>query len=318
MKLSKLVSDKESLRQKSTKEICEQVNDLLAKLTADIANIGIDTTDARQHMDKYRQEILSLFEKFESEKDHVYQDLLETINQAGKSYYQRSEEIYALSRSHDSARYVNDRYLFDSYIKHEDVHNTFKQRIETYALWTQPGLFIRPEKGDFVEPMISNDPLYILDEDKEMLLMVKNKWTPEYQSRIRYGIVSDDKSPHTTTPVGQIGLIVAYHFFNYKPLDVIKGYLKECYDLLKPGGVLVFTYNNCDLPDAVVQVENAYQSYTPKSTLLLIIEGLGYELLHAYDFRSNVSWLEIKKPGTLTSLRGGQALAQIKDSRLDN
>jgi hypothetical protein len=29
--------------------------------------------------------------------------------------------------------------------------------------------------------------------------------------------------------------------------------------------------------------------------------------------KNNISWVEIKKEGTMTSLRGGQALAQIKD-----
>jgi hypothetical protein len=318
MKLSKLVASRETLKKRSTSDLFETSNDFLIKLTSDVDCVDIETKNSVSKLNAYKDEVLNALSKYEQELSNFKKELDTAIESASPAYYQMSEEIFSDVVVDDTDTYTADRYLFDSYIKYDKVAEEFKRRIELYADWKYPGLFVRPEKGDFVESMISNDPLYILDQSKELLLMTKRRWTKEFQSRIRYGFISDRAPYLSNIPSGQVGLIVVFHYFNYKTLDTIKQYLRECYDLLKPGGVMIFTYNNCDLPEAVVQVEHAYQSYTPKSTLLTVIEGLGFELLAEFDRNPNVSWLEIKKPGTLTSLRGGQALAQIKDSRLDN
>jgi hypothetical protein len=319
MKLSKLVASRETLKKRSTDDLFDTTNDFLTKLSSDIECIDVETNHSVSKLNAYKDEVLNAISKYEQEFLNFKKELDTVIESASPAYYQMSEEIFSNSVVNDSDTYTADRYLFDSYIKYDTVAEEFKTRIELYADWKHPGLFIRPEKGDFVEPMISNDPLYILDHSKELLLMTKDRWTPEFQARIRYNYINDIGSTYLSSiPAEQIGLIVVFHYFNYKTLDTIKQYLKECYDLLKSGGVMIFTYNNCDLPEAVVQVEHAYQSYTPKSTLLAVIEGLGFEVLAEFDRDPNVSWLEIKKPGTLTSLRGGQSLAQIKDSRLDN
>jgi SAM-dependent methyltransferase len=319
MKLSKLVANRETLKKRSTNDLFDTTVNVLTQLATDIDLVDINTEESLHKLETFKNEALNALLKYEQELSNFKKELDIVIESASPAYYQMSEEIFSNKADKDSDRYTADRYLFDAYIKYDNVAKEFKTRIELYADWKHPGLFIRPEKGDFVDSMISNDPLYIVDEAKELLLMTMNRWTPEFQSRIRYGYISDTGTSYLPNiPAGQIGLIVIFHFFNYKTLDTVKQYLKECYDLLKPGGAMIFTYNNCDLPDAVIQVEHAYQSYTPKSTLLAVIEGLGFEVLAEFDREPNVSWLEIKKPGTLTSLRGGQALAQIKDSRLDN
>jgi hypothetical protein len=41
------------------------------------------------------------------------------------------------------------------------------------------------------------------------------------------------------------------------------------------------------------------------------VENIGYEVNHRHRGQGNVSWLEIQKPGEITSLRGGQTLAKI-------
>jgi hypothetical protein len=79
--------------------------------------------------------------------------------------------------------------------------------------------------------------------------------------------------------------------------------------------VFVFTYNNCDYPIAVKNFEKALYSYTPGRLLTSMVDMLGYEILNKYDEKTtNVSWLELKKPGTLSTLRGGQCLGKINNT----
>ena len=42
--------------------------------------------------------------------------------------------------------------------------------------------------------------------------------------------------------------------------------------------------------------------------------ALGFEVTHVYQGNYHLNWMEIKKPGNLHSLRGGQALATIKNN----
>jgi hypothetical protein len=51
--------------------------------------------------------------------------------------------------------------------------------------------------------------------------------------------------------------------------------------------------------------------YTPKRLILKHAFNLGFELAFAHDGTGDVSWLELRKPGDLASLRGGQTLAKI-------
>jgi hypothetical protein len=45
-----------------------------------------------------------------------------------------------------------------------------------------------------------------------------------------------------------------------------------------------------------------------------MVEFIGFEIFESYNEPlTNVSWLELKKPGELTSLRGGQCLAEINE-----
>ena len=71
------------------------------------------------------------------------------------------------------------------------------------------------------------------------------------------------------------------------------------------------TYNNCDLANGVIRAEHCWMLYTPRRLIEKHAVDLGFELVTAHDGKGDVSWLELKKPGDLASLRGGQTLAKI-------
>lgn len=316
MELSELIKKREGLKNRLLEKANEAFLKLQSESISDINSIELDINiDALLEAQSRVERSVSVFnQRFEE----YIQSLNDLIADESPKYFQKSEELYQQFLT-DDPRYVADRFLFNEYISKPDTKKKFLGRLELYSSWKHPGLIIRPENGDIVEPLKASDPVYILDESKELLMLVKEKWTKSYQDRIRYGYLGEHDTPYIKNlPTNQLGLIVFYHFFNYKPLDVIKQYLHECTTLLKPGGVVVLTYNNCDNPIAVQMVEKGIQTYVPKSILSAVIEGLGFEIIKSFDLEPNVSWLEIKKPGELTSFRGGQALAQIKDSRLDN
>jgi hypothetical protein len=140
-----------------------------------------------------------------------------------------------------------------------------------------------------------------------------SKVTPEYQRRLREYVIDDwaDGPILAQLPNNQFGAIFAYHYFNHKPISVICKFLDEFNEKLRPGGMVIMTYNNCDLAHGVIRAENAWMLYTPRRLIQQHAISIGFELVEAYDGKGDVSWLEFKKPGDIASIRGGQTLAKI-------
>jgi hypothetical protein len=116
-------------------------------------------------------------------------------------------------------------------------------------------------------------------------------------------------------PDNQFGLVFVYDFFNYKPLRIIERYLRNLMNKIRPGGVLAMTINDCDHAHAVRRVEQDISCYTPGHMIESIWLNLKYE--KNFDFTSEWGWryIELRRPGAITSLRGGQSLAKIIPKR---
>jgi hypothetical protein len=46
-----------------------------------------------------------------------------------------------------------------------------------------------------------------------------------------------------------------------------------------------------------------YMSYMPKHALMPLLEKYGYEVLSTQDLEEYISWVEIKKPGKLVTIK---------------
>lgn len=249
--------------------------------------------------------------------EHVvneYRDLLlKEIQQQEQDYYKKSEDIYR-DFVYDTPDYIMQRSKNSLSFQHEEINELFDSRLSVYNRWEFPGMELRPAFGNKTEIIKGCDPLYLVDVDPELFREVKHKWTESYQRRLRYYTVSDSSTqPLDQFPNNQYGLILAVDYFNFKTLEVIQRYLRDGFNKLRPGGTFMFTYNNCDQVYGAKNVENKFCCYTPGSQIVKIAEDIGYKVQFSYENDlENVSWLEIQKPGELTTLRGGQTLGEIK------
>lgn len=236
---------------------------------------------------------------------HSVQDLI-VAQEPG--YFDNSTNLYQTGMKNDTAEYILSRKL-----SIEPVTALFLQsRLQLYADWHYPGMVIRPAHSPGVENLVALDPLYLVDTSADLLEPMRSQFTTEYQQRLRYYVVKE----YTTDPVfwnmpkQQFGFVYAFHYFNFKPLEIVKQYMTEVFGLLRPGGSFLFSYNNCDQQGAVSLVEHHFCCYTPGRLLQEHAEILGYTITYEHN-NSSTSWIELKKPGTLHSIRGGQALAGI-------
>lgn len=73
----------------------------------------------------------------------------------------------------------------------------------------------------------------------------------------------------------------------------------------------MMTFNDCDNEKAVRLAENYYACYTPGRLVRAMAEQIGYEIYFVWNDNVPTTWIELQRPGTLATLRGGQTLAKI-------
>jgi SAM-dependent methyltransferase len=261
--------------------------------------------DLETNLNQVKDSIAS-FDRVVVDLNRKLQAMIDTYEPA---LYASSQRVYEEEMCYEPNDYVlNRRLAIDP-----DSDIALRARLKRYTDWRLPGMIIRPARENFVEVLVPLDPLYLVDHNEELLAPAVSAFTPEYQRRLRTYTVNDYRGfpAMLQLPSNQFGLIFAYNYFNYKPMNVIQQYLQEMFDKLRPGGVLLFTYNNCNRWHGVALAEKSFMSYVPGRRLRINAEFIGYEITHQYDGEGDLSWIELKKPGEIVSLRGGQSVAKI-------
>lgn len=192
----------------------------------------------------------------------------------------------------------------------DDVRSLVQQRLKNYTDWRFPALEIGCRDGEWTKFMVAADPLYLVDIDREFLESAIKDFPEAYQGRIRTYVAKDwDLS---MLPQGQFGFIFCWNYLNYRGLESFKEYIKSAMRLLRPGGTFMFSYNNGELVAGAGHAENYFMTYIPKSMLVSLIYSLGFEIIDTKDYEPAVSWVEIRKPGELNTIKASQTLGKIK------
>lgn len=224
-------------------------------------------------------------------------------------YFAESYRLYDQEFANDSVDYILAR-RFD--LTNEKIEY-LNARIKFYGDWRQAGMIIRPGQEPWIDHLVACDPLYLIDQNPELMLPALSRFNEQYQNRLRsYSIRESTVDPMLDRiPNAQFGFCLAYNFFNYKPFDVLKCYLTEIYEKLHPGGTLAFTFNNCDRRGGVELVERFFMCYTPGNLVTALCENMGFTITEQHQLDDACTWIEVRKPGEFQTLRGGQSLARV-------
>jgi SAM-dependent methyltransferase len=200
----------------------------------------------------------------------------------------------------------------------EEADQILLNRVHQLVDWRYPALEIGCRDGKWTQQLVAADPLYITDIYQEFLDTTAGQFSGEYQHRLRKYLIqtiADEDGVKEYRLVGlpkeQFNLVFSWNFFNYLTLENIQKYLVQIYELLRPGGVFIFTFNNGDISAGAAYAENYYMSYVPRSMLVPVCEQLGFEIIHGQDLEPAVSWLEIRRPGELKTVKASQAMGAI-------
>jgi SAM-dependent methyltransferase len=284
-----------------------------------------------------QNEIESNCVRLQNLTENTNQDILDKISFLSDRHRQHyslfEEDIAHLKETIDfvqskidglSTKFFAENYQLElEYIDTESIRNVRQlayeqefvsklvQRINLYSNWQYPALEIGCRDGEWTKLLVASDPLYIADFFPEFLVSAVAQFPDLYQSRVRKYLIQDYYKI-SNLPVNQFGLIFSYNFFNYLSLDSIKQFLTQSLTWLRPGGRIVFTYNNADLPAAASYAETYFMTYVPKSILIPLAESIGFETVFSFDLEPAFSLIEFKKQGELTTIKASQVLGEIK------
>lgn len=233
----------------------------------------------------------------------------EAISALEPEYYEASTRLYEQEMVFETSEYILNRRLHTD----DDSRLMLQGRLLQLTDWRLPALVLRPGQESFIEELVPLDPMYVADHNLELLEPAISKFTPEYQRRLRIYTVNDYQPGEILSefPNNQFGLVFAYNYFNYKPLNVIQRYIEELFGKLRSGGSVIMTYNECDRDHGVNLAERNFMCYTPGHRIRIAAEEVGFEVLTQHIGQGDLAWFEFKKPGNIHSLRGGQTLAKI-------
>lgn len=309
MKLSELVAYYNQLNR-------FRLDDARAKIDFDVSNIKhlinskeFDPNNIKGQIQTKHAEIHQRLDEFVALIEQAKAEAQAEIDLKQQYWLEESYRLYSQEMIHDTTDHILNRRPALS----EEHYAIIRGRVVGFSNSRQPGMIIRPGLEPFIKDMVAFDPLYLVDQNEELLFPSTFEFPEQYKRRLRPYIVSEHDSMPILgrLPDGQFGVCLAYNFFNFKPMPVIERYLEEIFVKLKPGGRLMMTFNDCDNEKAVRLAESYYACYTPGKMVKEIAQHIGYEIYFIWNDGSPSTWIELQKPGILTSLRGGQALAKI-------
>jgi SAM-dependent methyltransferase len=195
-----------------------------------------------------------------------------------------------------------------------DIKKLVGARIDMHSSWQYPGLEIGPGDGEWTPMLVASDPLYVIDNHQEFLDVTANQFPDDYQRRLRKYVIDFRTNDITELPKNQIGFAFAWNVFNFFPEYELRHYLTQVFAALRPGGTLLFSYNNCDNPIQAGFAEEGWMSWMPRTLLTSVLTDLGYTDFTFFEPALNVSFVEVKKPGEKTTVKAHQVLGEIKFS----
>jgi SAM-dependent methyltransferase len=309
MKLSEIVAYLNLLDSLSVhEEAAESIRRLSAVLHV-VANHSVQVNDCSQDLEQCFDSVKGGLDNFEQVLGQIKQRLIQMWHEQEPEYLANSYQLFDQGMRNDSPSWILSRKL----VVNDADKEVLQYRLKNLTDWRLPGMIIGPRTENFIHDMVPMDPLYVVDTHEDLLAPAVRQFHINYQHRLRQYVVND----YTTgailneLPGEQFGVIFAYNYFNFRPIETIRRYIWEIASKLRPGGTFIMTYNNCDRAHGIGLTERFWMCYTPKRLIVEAAESAGLELVSSTDADGDLSWIEFVRPGEIETLRGGQSLAKI-------
>ena len=306
--VSKLIKFKDELT-KAYNQLSDELDLFIDRKAINVKIVQIDNSDITDYNDDIHN-VIKQYENFITENQKIADQLKAVIEKIDSDLTALAEKTFA------DVTYKNtftdmDAIRFPMF--NNTLVNVLRVRMHQYSDWRFPGLQLNVREKQYVDCMTACDPLYLTHPHVDEAKVIIKDYPELYQNRLRLY----DHNKLGQLPTGQFGFVLAWNYFEYCSMQEIKEYLEKIFSLLRPGGVLMFSYNNCDLLGSAKVAERRDMNYNSGKLLKEFCLSMGYEIIcfndadtHNWDFPW-ISWAEIKRPGELNTVKAHQVLGKI-------
>lgn len=249
--------------------------------------------------------------------NEIVQDAFTLLGQVNQDIDLLAEELF--NNADYRNRFSGDTLNLDYTIRplmSDALVDALKIKIKQYCNWQYPGLNLGARFIEWNNCMVTADPLYISCNYEYYLDDLVAAYPATYQRRLRpYAISLNDLT--SRLPVNQFGFVLACEVLEYVAIGNIKHILEQVFSLLRPGGVFMFSYNNCDIETSANLADIEAMTYASQRVIRHLSTSIGYEIIQFVDhpiehsLHKHFSWVEIKRPGVLSTVKAHQVLGQI-------
>lgn len=234
------------------------------------------------------------------------------------------QKFKSLLRLADDVSLVDDRPIPDIVFS----------RIQNHAVWKYPVMLLGCRNHTLARRCLNNELTYATDADQRFIQQFTMTLSPETRRKVKeYPLVSYDKPEmflsngkvddlrfldridnlldFSKLPQAQMGFVFSWNFFNFVTLATMEVYLIEIFKLLRPGGVFMFEYNNCDQESAIYEFELGTRTWMPQRRLNELAERVGFEIIEYHDFYES-SYAILGKPGELATIKTSPSIGRKK------
>ena len=312
MKLSDLVRARRSFSKVSAAELTNSIKLLERSINVASVNLDLNYSENTEKLLTNLNNINNLIEVTKKDIAEIISDLDKKIFDLSRPYCIKGNTVNGV-KNVESLNAERDRDTRSIMFDDETNYNLIS-KIREFTNPKYPGLEIGPGDGYWTKHMVAADPLYLVDINKEFLDSSCSQFNETYQRRVRrYLLNNDGISPNDLSilPANQFGFVLAINVFDFFTLDFSTEYIKQVFGILRPGGTFIFTYNDCSHHKSAKLVELGFKGWATESEMISICQSVGFEVTESESKEDSVQWLEIKKPGTLSTVKTHQALGEI-------
>ena len=246
----------------------------------------------------------SLYNDLDSNLDNLkqisdeYNSILSKINEKIGELL-RKEELVVLRRDYDTYS-TQERTLalvLERALRDQELIKEISADVGYYSDWRWAGVELNPSNGTLTSSMLACDPLYLYTDIADTN-SIRNKFNRFFADK-RLMFYNDLDN----LPQGQLGLATSINCYEFWPIDPIKDEMRKVYNILRPGGYFIFTYNDCELEASLdlCAGNQGYRTYNTKTLMTSMVEMLGFDVVTEKCYRKANSWMVVKKPGDLYS-----------------
>jgi len=185
----------------------------------------------------------------------------------------------------------------------------FISQIKQYNNWQYPGLVFGAKTSSILKSLVGLEPIYIVERYSEYFNLHKEKFPSSFAKKLRcYNL----DNIHLLPP-NSIGISVVYNEFNFLPWNITSHILTKLAKSIKPDGILIFNYNNCDTARGFKEFETWSMTYTTSKMFTDFLSKYDFTLINKYtSSRETFSFMTLKKNGHVPLIKKSPSIGYVK------